>query len=92
MFMSKQILARTKFSATLLNALITDDYQILNGLIAPFSKQTLQRSCTGTIDKKYMILSISEYLTLTISPVILCQRLYAYLANIGALNTFNTEK
>lgn len=95
MNMSKQILARTELSATLLNALVTDDYQVLNGLIAPFSEQALQRSSTSSIDKNYMILAVGQYLTLKTSPVILYQRLYAYLVNTGTLdtNTFNnTEK
>lgn len=95
MDMKKQILARTELSAKLLNALVNDDYQVLNGLISPFSEQALQRSSTASVDKNYMILSTSQYLVLKTSPAILFQRLFAYLENTGTLdtNTFNnTEK
>ena len=79
--MSKRIQTRADISVIMLTALIDDDYQSLNGFLEPYDETQLKRSLTSNIDKNYMFKSITQYLDLTISGLILAQRLYAYLVN-----------
>ncbi|TGE72360.1 hypothetical protein [Weissella confusa] len=79
--MSKRIQTRADVSVIMLTALIDDDYQSLNGFLEPYDETQLKRSLTSNIDKNYMFKSITQYLDLTISGLILAQRLYAYLVN-----------
>ena len=70
----------------MLTALIDDDYQVLNSFLEPpYDETQLKRSLTSNIDKNYMFKSITQYLDLTISGLILAQRLYAYLVNYDQL-------
>lgn len=77
--MSKRIQTRADVSVIMLTALIDDDYQMLDGFLEPFDEKQLKRALMSNIDKNYMFKSITQYLDLTISGLILAQRLYAYL-------------
>lgn len=79
--MSKRIQSRADLSIVILTALIDDDFQMLNRFLEPYDETQLKRSLTSNIDKNYMFKSITQYLDLTISGLILAQRLYAYLVN-----------
>lgn len=79
--MSKRIQSRADLSIVILTALIDDDFQMLNIFLEPYYETQLKRSLTSNIDKNYMFKSITQYLDLTISGLILAQRLYAYLVN-----------
>ena len=83
--MSKRIQTRADVSVIMLTALIDDDYQVLNSFLEPFDESALQRSATGSINKTYMIKSLTHYLDLRITPVQIMQRLYAYLVNENQL-------
>lgn len=84
--MSKRIRTRIDLSVIMLTALIDDDYQVLNSFLEPpYDETQLKRSLTSNIDKNYMFKSITQYLELTISGLILAQRLYAYLVNYDQL-------
>ena len=65
----------------MLTAIIDDDYDLLNNFLEPYNELQLKRSLTNNINRDYMFKTITEYLNLTISGLILAQRLYAYLVN-----------
>lgn len=79
--MSKRIQTRANTAVVIFTALIDDDFQMLNSFLEPYDETQLKRSLTSNIDKNYMFKSITQYLDLTISGLILAQRLYAYLVN-----------
>lgn len=83
--MSKRIQTRADVSVIMLTALIDDDYQVLNSFLEPFDETNLKRSATSSINKTYMIKSLTHYLDLRITPTQLMQRLYAYLVNANQL-------
>ena len=83
--MSKLIQTRADLIIVMLTALIDDDYQVLNSFLEPFDESNLKRSATGSINKTYMIKSLTHYLDLRITPTQLMQRLYAYLVNENQL-------
>lgn len=77
----KRIQTRADVSVIMLTAIIDDDYDLLNNFLEPYNELQLKRSLTNNINRDYMFKTITEYLNLTISGLILAQRLYAYLVN-----------
>lgn len=82
---TKKIQTRADVSVIMLTALIDNDYDLLNSFLEPYDETQLKRSLTSNIDKSYMFKSITQYLDLTISGLVLAQRLYAYLVNENQL-------